>query len=169
MTDLPRQFKDHLANFGVCSKVLFYGYKLHLITTIDGIPISFFVTKANARESSITDKLFARCKRSLTKKQLDYSAYDSNKVYQEADDYLSAQLIAPPNPRNNRHTKLMLKLRSTPRDIGILLYLSSKGKKKYKKRIILEQSFDQIKDDLCLNFILIKGIRKSIDLPFYPI
>lgn len=80
MTDLPRKFIDHLANFGFCSKGLFYGYKLHLITSIDGIPISFFVTKAKVRESTITDKLFARCKRSLTKKQLE-QAYDSNKVF----------------------------------------------------------------------------------------
>ena len=47
MTDLPRDLKDRLANWGVCGKGLFYGYKIHLIVTRDGVPLAVVVTKAN--------------------------------------------------------------------------------------------------------------------------
>lgn len=36
MTDLPRDLKDKLANWGVCGKGSFYGYKVHLIVTRAG-------------------------------------------------------------------------------------------------------------------------------------
>ncbi|MFQ6057219.1 MAG: transposase [Methanosarcinales archaeon] len=176
-TDLPRSLKDTLANWGVCSKGSFFGYKLHLVITTDGVPIAATVTRANERETTVTKNLFSQIRNRLTSKQLEYlkkvladAGYDSNKTYSEADQYLDAQMIAPPNPRNNKElkgkltqqTKQKLKNQNTPRSNGILEYNTKKGKQKFKKRIIIEQTIDQILYDLRLLYLqpIIKGVRK---------
>jgi hypothetical protein len=111
MTDLPRDLKDKLANRGVCGKGPFYGYKIHLIVTRDGVPLAFVVTKANKTEPTVTGQLLNQLRRRLTGEQLERlayavadAAYDTVKIYESFAE-LKAQLIAAVNPRNNNMLK----------------------------------------------------------------
>lgn len=70
MTDLPRDLKDKLANWGMCSKGYFYGYKLHLIVTRDGVPLAVLASKANRTEASVSARLLNQLRRRLTQEQL---------------------------------------------------------------------------------------------------
>jgi hypothetical protein len=71
MTDLPRDLKDKLANWGVCGKGPFYGYKIHLIVTKDGVPLAFVVTKANKTEPMVRGQLLNQLRRRLTGEQYE--------------------------------------------------------------------------------------------------
>jgi hypothetical protein len=111
MTDLPRDLKDKLANWGVCGKGSFYGYKVHLIVTRDGVPLAVVVTRANKTEPTVTAQLLHQSRRRLTKEQVERlayavadAAYDTVKIYESFAD-LEAQLIAAVNPRNNAKLK----------------------------------------------------------------
>jgi len=111
MTDLPRDLKDKLAAWGVCGKGPFYGYKIHLIVTRDGVPLAVVVTRANETEPMVTEHLLNQLRRRLTKEQLERlcyavadAAYDTVRIYESFAD-LEAQLIAAVNPRNNEKLK----------------------------------------------------------------
>lgn len=111
MTDLPRDFRDKLANWGVCGKGPFYGYKIHLIVTRDGVPLAVVVTRANKTEPMVTERLLNQLRRRLTKEQVERlcyavadAAYDTVKLYESFAE-LEAQLIAAVNPRNNEKLK----------------------------------------------------------------
>jgi hypothetical protein len=163
MTDLPRSFSDNLANFGVCGKGGFYGYKLHLVVTKDGIPLAFLITKANRREKAFIERIAKQLKNQLKDTDIEDivfvvadSAYDSNRAYEAFGEDLSSQLIADVNPRNNdalknelsEKTKERLKSQNTPRSQGVLLSKSPEGKNKRKSRHVIEQVFDQLKNSL---------------------
>jgi hypothetical protein len=143
MSDLPSEFYDGLANWGVCGKGYFYGYKLHLVVTRDGVPLSCVITRASCRETSVTDRLLAKAAQSLNSEQMSKlsfvagdKAYDSNKAADEVKQRLLAQMIAPANPRRNQElkgklstkTKKKLRDRGTSRDKAILLYESKRGR-----------------------------------------
>ena len=180
MSDLPAQLYDTLANWGVCGKGEFYGYKLHLVVTRDGIPLGLVITRANSRETSITDHLLARVAQALTDENIDSlvfligdKAYDSNPASNQARQFLSVQMIAPVNTRKSsefkgelsRRTKKKLRERGTNRDKAILLYESKKGKSMYRKcRVVIEQVIDQLKNDLGLSQLpyWVRGVRKVI-------
>ena len=176
MTDLPRDLRDKLANYGVCGKGYFYGYKLHLIVTRDGVPLAVVATKANKTEPSVTDRLINQLRKNLTKFQLEKlrsgvsdAGYDTINIYDSFSD-LSVQLVSAVNPRNNsslkgelsREYRSKLKESSTPRDRGILLYHSKRGGKLYNQRIVVEQVIDQLKNDLRLSDLpwWVRGVRK---------
>jgi hypothetical protein len=178
MSDIPVDLHDTLANWGVCGKGYFYGYKLHLVVTRDGIPLGLVVTKANRRETNVTDGLLAQVAQALTDEHIDSlvflmgdKAYDSNPAADQTKKHLSAQIIAPVNPRNSQElkgeittqTKKKLKERGTNRDKAILLYESARGKRLFRKcRVIIEQVIDQLKDDLRLDRLpyWVRGVRK---------
>lgn len=178
MSDLPVSLSDTLANWGVCGKGNFYGYKLHLIVSRDGIPLGFVVTKANSRETSVISIMLARVAFALTSENIDNlsfligdTAYDSNPSADQVKRILSAQMITPVNPRNSSEYKKIftpqikrkLRERGTNRDKAILLYESKYGKRIYNKyRIFIEQVIDQIKNDFGLLPIpkWTRGVRK---------
>lgn len=88
MTDLPRDLGDRLANWGVCGKGKFYGYKLHLIVTRDGVPLAVMATRANRTEPGVTPQLLKGLRQQLTSTQLERlrfvvadAAYDTHRVY----------------------------------------------------------------------------------------
>jgi hypothetical protein len=178
MSDLPSGLYDTLANWGVCGKGHFHGYKLHLLVTRDGIPLGLVITKANRRETAVTDRLLARVAQALTDDQTDSlvllmgdKAYDSKPAADQAKQRLSVQMIAPANPRRSQElkgelttqTKKKLKERGTNRDKAILLYESRRGKELFRKcRITIEQVIDQLKNDLGLERLpyWVRGVRK---------
>jgi hypothetical protein len=178
MSDLPSELYDALANWGFCGKGYFHGYKLHMVVTRDGVPLGLVVTKANSRETAVTDRLLARVAYALTDEQTDSlvflmgdKAYDSNPAANQTKKHLSAQMIVPVNPRNSqelkgeltRQTKKKLKERGTNRDNAILLYESRRGKHLFRKyRITVEQVIDQLKNDMGLERLpyWVRGVRK---------
>jgi hypothetical protein len=178
MSDIPVELHDALANWGVCGKGNFYGYKLHLVVTRDGVPLGLVMTRANRRETAVTDRLLAQVAQALTDEHVDSlvfligdKAYDSNPAADQTKQYLSAQMIAPANPRNSQElkgevttqTKKKLRERGTNRDKAILLYESAKGKRMFRKcRVTIEQVIDQLKDDLGLERLpyWVRGVRQ---------
>ena len=178
MSDLPSEFYDPLANWGVCGKGYFYGYKLHLVVTRDGVPLSCVITRANCRETSVTDQLLAKAAQFLSSEQMNNlsfvmgdKAYDSNKAANEVKQRLLAQMIAPANPRRSQElkgklttqTKKKLKERNTNRDKAILLYESKRGRELFRTyRVTIEQVIDQLKNDLGLERLpyWVRGVRK---------
>lgn len=180
MSDLPAGLYDTLANWGFCGKGCFYGYKLHLLVTRDGVPLGLVITKANRRETAVTDRLLASVSQALTDDQIDSlvfligdTAYDSNPAADQTKEHLSAQIVAPANPRNSQElkgeltiqTKKKLKERGTNRDKAILLYESKRGKKMFRKyRVIIEQVINQLKNVLGLERLpyWVRGVRKVL-------
>jgi hypothetical protein len=180
MSHLPTELYDTLANWGVCGKGYFYGYKLHLLVTRDGVPLGLVVTKANRRETAVTDRLLASVSQALTDDQIESlvfligdTAYDSNPAADQTKQHHSAQIVAPANPRNSqelkgeltRETKKKLKERGTNRDKAILLYESTKGKEMFRKcRVIIEQVINQLKNALRLGQLpyWVRGVRKVL-------
>ena len=136
------------------------------------------ITKANRRETAVTDRLSAKIACDRTDEQADSlvfligdKAYDSNPTANQVKQRLSAQMIAPANPRRSQElkgelttqTKKKLKERGTNRDKAILLYESARGKRQFRKcRVIIEQVIDQLKDDLRLDRLpyWVRGVRK---------
>ncbi len=176
MTDLPRDLGDPLANWGVCGKGKFYGYKLHLLTTRDGVPLAVVATRANRTEPKVTDSLLRRLRRHLTGEQLKHmrfavadAAYDTHGVYDSFAE-MGAQLIAVPNPRKNaklkgqlsRATRRELRERGRARDRGILLYHSRRGRELHRQRIVVDQVFGQLKEQLRLGELpwWVRGVRR---------
>ena len=176
LTDLPRDLRDPLANWGVCGKGKFYGYKLHLLTTRDGVPLAVVATRANRTEPTVTDSLLRQLRHHLTGEQLKRlrfavadAAYDTHKVY-DAFAELKVQLIAVPNPRKNaklkgplaRATRRELKERGRARDRGILLYHSHRGRQLHRQRIVVDQVFGQLKEQLRLGELpwWVRGVRR---------
>lgn len=68
------------ANFGKCAarKMTYYGFKLHLVTDTQGIPIHFDLTPANVADVSITEELLSKCSMGYT--VIGDKGYLSNKV-----------------------------------------------------------------------------------------
>jgi hypothetical protein len=175
MTDLPQDLRDRLAHWGVCGKGKFYGYKLHLLTTRDGVPLAVVATRANRTEPTVTGSLLRHLRCHLTEGQLERlrfavadAAYDTHGVYDSFAE-LRAQLIAVPNPRKNaelkgplaRATRRELRERGRARDRGILLYHSCRGRKLHRERIIVDQVFGQLKGPLRLGELpwWVRGVR----------
>lgn len=176
MTDLPRDLRDHPADWGVCGKGKFYGYKLHLLTTRDGVPLAVVATRANRTEPTVTDSLLRRLRRHLTQEHLELlrfavadAAYDPHRVYDSFTE-LEAQLIAVPNPRKNaklkgplaRATRRELRERGRARDRGILLYHSRRGRELHRQRMVVDQVFGQLKEQLQLGELpwWVRGVRR---------
>lgn len=178
MTDIPRSRKDHLARWGATSDDnIFYGYKLHLIVTRDGVIIAFFWTTAEKRESRIAQKLFNQVRRCISERKrrkmrvgIGDEGYDAKEVYELAFEKLGIQMIIPPNPRKGADLRLKLspeqkeklKERGSLRDKGILEYGTKKGRKWYHKRVVIEEVIDQLKHSL--DFLKLpkhlKGVRR---------
>ena len=164
MTDLPKYVRDELANYGYCSKGKFFGYKLHLVSTKDGIPLAFCVSQANKRESVFTFRLFSDLKAIIGDLKIKYvigdRGYDSNNCHNEGMNLLKTQLIAPFNKRKSKvnykrplslELRKKLRKRGKQRDINGLLYYSEEGKRLYKNKVMIEQLNDELKNDW--NFI----------------
>ena len=178
MSDLPSEFYDSLANWGFCGKGHFHGYKLHLVVTRDGVPLSCVTTRANRRETSVTERLLAKITQSLSREQINKlsfligdKAYDSNKTANQVKQRLLAQMIAPANPRRSQElkgkltaqVKKKLKERGTNRDRAILLYESKRGRELFcTYRVTIEQVIGQLKNDLGLDRLpyWVRGVRK---------
>lgn len=176
MTDLPRDLKDPLANWGVCGKGKFYGYKLHLVVTRDGVPLAVVATRANRTEPTVTGSLLRGLRRHLSPEQLGRlrlavadAAYDTHGVY-DAFAELGVQLIAVPNPRKSarlkgrlaRATRRELRERGRARDRGIVLYHSRRGREVHRQRIVVDQVFGQLKEQLRLGQLpwWVRGVRR---------
>ena len=141
--DVNSRFKDDLADGGFPSKGYFYGYKLHLIVTRDGVSLTTVLIKANLTEALVNEELTDKLDRSLTKKQRERlrnvvadAGYDSNRIY-EVFQQLDMEMIAAVNPRRDgrlkekelsRKTKRELKERGKVRDLGILGYHTQRGR-----------------------------------------
>lgn len=163
LSDLPSELQDRLADRGFCGKGAFYGYKLHLIVTRDGVPLAIVATRAGATEPTVTDRLLAGMRRHLTPKHLERlkyavadAGYDTTGIYESFEE-LKAALIAAVNPRRDgrlkegtlsRRTRQELRERDTARDRGILRYHSGRGQELYDERVVVEQVLDQIKNRL---------------------
>ena len=147
------------------------------MVTRDAVPLGLVITKANRRETAVTDRLLAKVAYALTDEQADSlvlligdKAYDSNPAADQTKQRLSAQMIAPVNPRNSQElkgelttqTKKKLKERGTDRDKAILLYESKHGKELFRKcRIIIEQVINQLKQCLGIGATTLLGSWSS--------
>lgn len=169
LSDLPSDLRDRLANLGVCGKGPFYGYKLHLIVTRDGVPLAIVATRANLTEPCVTNRLLRQLRRHLNREQLERlryavadAGYDTTGIY-ESFEVLEAALIAAVNPRRDERlkqaeakgklslshqTRRELKERDSARDRGILRYHSARGQALHDERVVVEQVIEQIKNDL---------------------
>jgi len=178
MTDLPRSHKDHLAKWGATSEdEVFWGYKLHLIVTRDGVIIAFFLTTAEKREAKITKKLFNQVRRRISKRRrrrmrvgVGDEGYDTLEVYELAFAKLGIRMIIPPNPRRGADMRLelsqkqkgKLRERGSRRDKGILEYGTRRGKWLYSKRVVIEEVIEQLKHSLGFEKLPkhLKGVRR---------
>lgn len=176
MTDLPRRVWDPLASWGFCGKGGFYGYKLHLVTSGDGVPLAAMTTQARNRETGVVPQLLNQLRRQLHAKTLQKlrfgvadAAYDTHGVYGEFEQ-LGTQLITPINPRKRSKDKWTLdeplrrRMRQSqlPRDKGNLLYYSKRGRMIHKKRMIVDYVFGQLKDPLHLRDVpwWVRGVKR---------
>ncbi|MDK2919940.1 MAG: hypothetical protein PWQ37_2673 [Candidatus Petromonas sp.] len=132
---------DSEAKKGKSTRLGWYkGYKLHLVSSSDSIPIAFNFTTANVYDSN--------CKK-LIKELDDYdifvllgdAAYDSVKLFELCDE-LSINLLTDINLRK---AKSIDSIKNEYRKKNVLYLQSPIGEKVYKKRITIERLFAVLK------------------------
>lgn len=182
MSDLPVSAQDQLADYGHCSKGGYWGYKFHLVTTRDGIPLAVVVTRANEVEQSVAQSLVAQVQKALLADNLQSlvffvadAGYDGTPLYNAVASLCQAQLVCAPNPRRDADLKHLRQTGQLPtarkeelaatdstRDKGLLLYSQSAGKRLYHKRLVIEPTIELLKVDMAMEAIpyWIKGVRK---------
>ena len=181
MTDLPVSLKDELAEWGYCSKGRLYGYKLHMVTSSDGIPIALVVSRGNLVESSVNERLIGRVERNLNDDQIEKilymvgdAGYDGEANYDDVERILDAKLVCAVNPRRDADLKDLrgkgelcqekrkqLEESDSNRARGILLYLT-KREELYERRIWIEQSISILTTLLSMKDIpyWVRGVRR---------
>lgn len=169
---------DHLASWGYTSdEEAFYGYKLHLLCTADGLPLALRVTRADGHELNEVIPLFKEAERLLGQEAarvahiLGDAAYDANDVYEGANEHLDAQFQADANRRNadvsdeaiqemTRETAQQLATHPE-RQQGLLTRYSEEGKERHEQRTTIEEIFGICKD-LMPNFTDLKWYQAGI-------
>lgn len=163
LTDVPVHPEwDELTNWGYTSDdEAFYGYKVHVLYTGDGLPLAVRVTRANGHELNEVGPLLKQTNRLLGSSiaQVDHvlgdAAYDANAVYDDAVAYLEASFQADANRRNadvsdkeiqQMTPEIAKKLATHPRRQQALLErYSDTGKERHKQRTIAEELFGILK------------------------
>ena len=83
----------------------FWGYRIHVIATSEGIPIAFEVAKNNIPDHKVAKKLIKKIKKYYKnihfKILLADSAYDTNNFYNYTFNELNAIPLTPKNKRNS--------------------------------------------------------------------
>ena len=83
----------------------FWGYRIHVVTTAEGIPIAFEITKNNIPDYKVALKIIKKIKQHYKnikfKLLLGDSAYDINKFYNYVFNELGAIPLTPKNKRNS--------------------------------------------------------------------
>lgn len=156
---------DNSAKWGVSTRHDKYkGYKLHMICTSLGIPISFSISTANIHDS--------KCNHLLEKVAKDYpystifadKAYDSDSLISYADS-LKISLICPLNKRNTKNFKTSNLSKYRLRNYEFLS--SIEGKKRYRKRWEIERLFGNLKENYNIDNHRVRGLsRKFFDVSF---
>lgn len=154
---------DKLTNWGRTSdEESFYGYKLHLLCTADGLPLAIRVTRANGHELNEVIPLFKEAAYHLGQatEEVDFvlgdAAYDANDVYDGAQEHLTAQLQADVNRRNAHVSDQAIRHMTPetarqlashqPRQQALLRRYSAKGKQRQAQRTIIEELFGILKE-----------------------
>jgi hypothetical protein len=123
ITDLTsiqsNRWKDARGEWGVDSSGFFYGYKLGLITSANGVVLGMTLMKANWTEHTVQHKLVRMARdviqTSHGEVQVSYlladSGFDGERTYRNARTMLNATALIPPrrvrNPKS-RHARISL-------------------------------------------------------------
>ena len=88
----------------------FWGYRTHVITSIEGIPLVETTLPNNRTDASVAKTLIKKLKRLYTFKRGAFfiadSAYDERDIYDFIIDHLKCKAFIPLNPRNTQEHKL---------------------------------------------------------------
>lgn len=153
---------DELAAWGYTSDdEPFYGYKVHLLCSADGLPLAIRVTRADGHELNEVCPLFAEAEALLGAETervayiLGDAAYDAEAVYDDAHTHLDARFQADANRRNAAVTQADLsqmtpeiaaRLADHPRRQQALYQrYQDDGRTRHKQRTMVEELFGMLK------------------------
>lgn len=133
----------------------YQGYKLHLVSSLDSIPIVFDLTTANVYDSNCSN---------LIKNLRDYdifallgdAAYDSVKLFELCNE-MSINLLTDINIRN---AKSLDSIKNVYRKKNLHYLKSPIGEKIYRKRITIERLFGILKQRYNLENVRLYGYKK---------
>ena len=88
----------------------FWGYRTHVITSVEGIPLVETTLPNNRTDATVAKTLIKKLKRLYTFKKnarfIADSAYDERNIYDLIIDRLKCKAFIPLNPRNTQEPKL---------------------------------------------------------------
>jgi len=88
----------------------FWGYRTHVITSIEGIPLVEITLPNNRTDAKVAKTLIKKLKRLYKFKRNTFfiadSAYDERDIYEFIIDHLKCKAFIPINPRNTQEPKI---------------------------------------------------------------
>jgi DDE family transposase len=152
--------RDAYGAWGKDSRGLFWGYKLGLITTPQGILLGMSLMKGNWGEFNANRRLIQMARETIQtsfgKLPVDYlvcdAGFDGEATYKAAHQKLKARVIAPPRRKRNpkaktaRNVAWNAKSRSPHREQDRYLWETEEGREIFRKRSGIERVNGQLKD-----------------------
>lgn len=158
-TSLRSSKYDLEAKYGTSTRLGKYkGYKLHLISSNDSIPLMFNFTTANAYDNTFDccEKLMTPLKNYDPFILLGDAAYDSTKLFELAND-LGFKLLTDINYRN---ADSIYDFTDRCKIENGLYYNSALGEKMYKNRLTIERLFSILKERYNLESPRLYGVER---------
>ena len=164
LTNLPVDpAQDALAAWGYGSDdKAFYGYKIHVLCSGDGLPLAVRLTRANGHELNEVVPLLRETGALLGRTMgvvnhvLGDAAYDANRIYDQTYQHLEANFRADANRRNanvsdddiqQMSPDVAQRIAKHPRRRQALLErYSTAGKERHRRRTIIEELFGVLKE-----------------------
>ena len=168
MTDLPSTIRDSFARFGGCSKGKFYGYKLHMVCSKEGLPLAYCLTDASVRETSQVKKLLKQVRRIVNIEDVWFvtadKGYDAHHVYESVADILDALALIPENPRGKKKADEEIDIETSDdlRQVSFEMLKLPEGKHIFSFRTGIERMFGLLKVHLEMDvkYLCYRGIKK---------
>jgi len=152
--------RDSKAAWGVDSRGFFWGYKLGLITSQQGIILGLTLMRANRTEFNVNTQLIRRAKETIQTAfgtmPVEYlvcdAGFDGEKTYRASHEHLKASALCPPrrrrrpNAKQARATERRAQYRTPFRYRDHQLWETSEARQIFRKRTVIEQVNGQLKE-----------------------
>ena len=157
---------DKEAKVGKSTRInWYYGYKLHLICSRKGIPISFNITTANIHDSKCEELITSLGELNQECDVIADKGYDTSKLLKHAKEH-GIKLICPLNKRKAKKIELE-NIKCTLRKENYVYLETREGKSRYSKRWEIERLFGNLKENYSIDNHRVRGLsRKYMNVSF---
>jgi hypothetical protein len=152
--------RDSKAAWGKDSRGFFWGYKLGLITSQQGIILGLTLMRANRTEFNVNTQLIRKAKETIETAfgamPVEYlvcdAGFDGEKTYRASHKHLNAPALCPPRRKRRakakqaRATERRARIRTPFRYQDHQLWQTPEAREIFRKRTVIEQVNGQLKE-----------------------